>query len=318
MTKDDIYKKIQKYLNTPPVIIWGSGATIPYKMPSMGDLKEALGKKFPGIARSTDNLETELGKEQYDSDIDDIKKVIWNTIYSANEDALIRIINDSSEFDGIKKMALKFCESHPQMLNIITTNYDLILEYTFAYNSINYTTGFIGHELSIFDTELFNQKSKVVNIIKVHGSINWFDFGDGTAHLLSSPSISGQYKPVFITPGKNKYQLAYHEPYRDLIGFSDKTINDANAFLAVGFGFNDEHLTPKVKDKTKKGCPIVLITKKITDSTRNELSNASKYILIEESDSSHCHYEIKEDGNTHEETLDGADWKLDEFLKIIF
>ena len=116
MTKDDIYKKIQKYLNTPPVIIWGSGATIPYKMPSMGDLKEVLGKKYPDIAISTDNLETELGKEQYDSNIVDIKKTIWDTIYSANEDALIRIISDSSEFDGIKKMALKFCESHPQIL----------------------------------------------------------------------------------------------------------------------------------------------------------------------------------------------------------
>lgn len=318
MTKDDIYKKIQKYLNTPPVIIWGSGATIPYKMPSMGDLKEVLGKKYPDIAKSTDNLETELGKEQYDSNIVDIKKTIWDTIYSANEDALIRIINNSYEFDGIKKMALKFCESHPQILNIITTNYDLILEYTFACNSINYTTGFKNHELSVFEPELFNQTGNVVKIIKVHGSINWFDFGDGTAHVLSSPNISSRYSPVIITPGNNKYRLAYREPYRDLIGFSDKTINDANAFLAVGFGFNDEHLTPKVKEKTKKGCPIVLITKKITDSTRRELLNASKYILIEESDSSHCHYEIKDNGNTHEEILDGADWKLDEFLKIIF
>lgn len=318
MTKDEIYKKIQKYLNTPPVIIWGSGATIPYKMPSMGDLKEALGKKYPDIAKSTDNLETELGKEQYNSDIVDIKKIIWNTIYSANEDALIRIIKDSSEFNGIKRMALKFCESHPQILNIITTNYDLILEYTFAYNSINYTTGFKNYELSVFDTELFNQTGNIIKIIKVHGSINWFDFGDGTAHVLSSSNISNQYNPVIITPGNNKYRLAYREPYRDLIGISDKTINEANAFLAVGFGFNDEHLTPKVKEKTKKGCPIVLITKEITDSTRKELSNASKYILIEESDSTHCHYEIKDDGNIHEEIIDGADWKLDEFLKIIF
>ena len=37
--KTEIFRLIQKFLKKPPVIIWGSGATIPYGLPSMDDLK---------------------------------------------------------------------------------------------------------------------------------------------------------------------------------------------------------------------------------------------------------------------------------------
>ena len=41
------------------------------------------------------------------------------------------------------------------------------------------------------------------------------------------------------------------------------------------------HLTPEIKAKVKQGTPIVLITKKITNSSFEELKNADKYILFE-------------------------------------
>ena len=40
MTKDEIYKLIQVFLNNPPVVIWGSGATIAYGLPSMDELNK--------------------------------------------------------------------------------------------------------------------------------------------------------------------------------------------------------------------------------------------------------------------------------------
>ena len=40
--KDKVCKVVQKFLKDPPVIIWGSGATIPYGLPSMDDLKKSL------------------------------------------------------------------------------------------------------------------------------------------------------------------------------------------------------------------------------------------------------------------------------------
>ena len=88
--------------------------------------------------------------------------------------------------------------------------------------------------------------------------------------------------PLIISPGKNKYREAYENPYRDLIQKADTLIDNAESFLVIGFGFNDEHLTPKIKEKVNNGTPLVLITKEITNSCRNELERAQKYVLLEE------------------------------------
>lgn len=318
MTQEEIYSLIQNYLQKPPTVIWGSGATIPYGMPSMNDLKMKLGAAFPGIGSSADNLEYELGKECYDGKIDEIKKIIWKSIYDKNTDALFKLIEKPMEFDGIKNLVLKFIDPHPQVLNIITTNYDLILEYTLAYHNINYTTGFYGQELSSFNTDLFNQKRRIVNIVKVHGSLDWFDIGDGNIRQSSKKEFVDKYIPTIITPGKNKYRTAYEEPYRDLIQQSDEIIKKADSFLAVGFGFNDEHLTPKIKEKTRNGIPIVLITKKITDTTISELKNASKYILLEESVGlGKTNVVIKDNETSHNNELIGNLWQLNEFIQNI-
>ena len=47
MDIDDIYKCLQDYLKDPPLVIWGSGATIGFGLPSMGDLKTEIGNALP-------------------------------------------------------------------------------------------------------------------------------------------------------------------------------------------------------------------------------------------------------------------------------
>ncbi|VVM20228.1 hypothetical protein BSPWISOXPB_2821 [uncultured Gammaproteobacteria bacterium] len=54
-----------------------------------------------------------------------------------------------------------------------------------SYNDISFTDGFNGKTLSRFDDNKF--KKKIVNLVKVHGSLNWF-YIDGETRFL--PSIS--------------------------------------------------------------------------------------------------------------------------------
>ena len=77
MTKDETYKLIQKFLKDPPVVIWGSGATICYGLPSMNDLNNALKKKYVFFDKSNTNLEEELGKDKYEPYLAEIRKTIW-------------------------------------------------------------------------------------------------------------------------------------------------------------------------------------------------------------------------------------------------
>ncbi len=212
-------------------------------------------------------------------------------------------------------MIEKFIEAHPKVVNVVTTNYDRVLEHIISYHNFPYTDGFNGKVLSIFDETEFKDK-EIINLIKVHGSLNWFDV-DGEIRFLSS--ISKDEAPKIIAPGKNKYQEAYSSPYRELIQKADDLIKIASSFLVVGFGFNDEHLTPKIKAKVKKGTPIVLITKKVSDSSYKELKNAEKYIFLEESENGKTKVTYKENSTTDkiEIELEGDLWQLNNFMEII-
>ncbi len=314
--KENVFKIVQTFLKNPPLIVWGSGATIPFGLPSMKVLNEELKNKIDDFDTTNDNLEIELGKEKYQEQMPQIKKVIWEKVNSADISVLERIIsNCTDEFNGIKLLIEKFIEAHPKVVNIVTTNYDRVLEYIMSYYNFPYTDGFNGKVLSIFNETKFKDK-EIVNLVKVHGSLNWFDV-DGEIRFL--PAISKDKTPKIIAPGKNKYKEAYSSPYRELIQKADNLIKTASSFLVIGFGFNDEHLTPKIKAKVKKGTPIVLITKTVSESSYKELKNAEKYIFFEESSSGKTRIIYKEN-NTTEKTeieFDGNLWQLNNFMEIL-
>lgn len=103
---------------------------------------------------------------------------------------------------------------------------------------------------------------------------------------------------------------------RSLIQISDKKIKNSKSLLVIGFGFNDEHITPKITNQIRKGIPIVIISKKITDTTKEELKNALCYLTLEEENESKTKMVYKKMNNkeVHTEIIDGSLWKLDKFM----
>lgn len=313
--KEKVFTIIQKYLKTPPVIIWGSGATVPFGLPSMNALNEMLKDNIPEFDKDCDNLEVELGKDKYFEVMPKIRNIIWNAISTVDREVLQNlIISNSDDFNGIKKLVEKISDAHPKVTNIITTNYDRIIENVLSFHGIPFTDGFLGKELSLFDENLFSSNN-IVNIVKVHGSLNWFDFGGEIRYLQNNIESS---VPQIICPGKNKYKEAYKSPYRELIQKSDLFINSADSFLVVGFGFNDEHLTPRIKSKIKKGTPIVVITKMISETCLTELESAEKYVLLEDDGDNKTKVTVKERNSEKQIIiLEGNYWSLNNFIEII-
>jgi hypothetical protein len=80
---ESTFKMVQNFLKNPPLIVWGSGATVSFGIPSMGALNERLKKEISDFDIANDNLEIELGKEKYQDKIPEIKKVIWHEINEA-------------------------------------------------------------------------------------------------------------------------------------------------------------------------------------------------------------------------------------------
>lgn len=321
MTKNEVYKLIQTFLKDPPVIIWGSGATIGYGLPSMDSLNEILKSKHSFFNKTNTNLEEELGKSKYEKHLPKIRKTIWEAIEEKDKIVLENMLHKPETFKGIKCLVEKFLDSHPNMLNIITTNYDRVLENVLSLNNIAFTDGFSGRNLSLFDEDsfLFSKVPKnlhsFVNIIKVHGSLNWFNINGDIRYY---PTLSDE--PEIIPPGKNKYRQAYSEPYRNLIQIADKIIKNSKSLLVVGFGFNDEHLTPRVTEQIRKGVPIIILTKNITGSTKKQLEGASCYLGMEEAAANKTRILIKQKKNDTEsiEEIDGSLWQLNNFMEVFY
>ena len=319
MTKDETYKLIQKFLQDPPVVIWGSGATIDYGLPSMKDLNNTLKMKYAFFDKSNTNLEEELGKDKYEPYLSEIRKTIWECVAVKDKTILDDIVNNFPEYTGIRLLLEKFSAPYPNILNIITTNYDRVLENILVTNNFAFTDGFSGRMLSLFDEEIFinnsNKKSKdpFVNLIKVHGSLNWFNINGETRYY----SDDNSYEPTIIPPGKNKYKQAYSEPYRSLIQISDKTIKSSKSILVVGFGFNDEHITPQITKQIKNGEPIVVLTKELTKTTKDQLENASCYLALEEGSlgKTRITYKEKSSDTVKFDEFDGFLWQLNNFME---
>lgn len=314
-TEEEVFHLVQQFLRPHPVIIWGSGATIPYGLPSMNDLSKKLKPKLGGIDGNAD-LETELGKVD-DSKIDEIKKIIRDEVVKGDRTCLKKSLEDTNYFEAIIKMMEKFYNSHPKKIDIVTTNYDCVLEYALSKSNYNFTDGFTGRSLSKFNPEAFGER-KIINLIKVHGSLNWFSDENNDIFYLPCEHDSNKLKYRMVVPARNKYHEASQEPYRTLIKKSDNAIEKASSFLVVGFGFNDEHLTPKIDDKIKASTPIVIITKKATDSCIGKLKNAGKYCLFEESDSqTKVRFKKGKDSDQKTVGLKEDYWKLDKFMEIL-
>ena len=314
MNIDEIYNTIQTYLREPPLVIWGSGATIGFGLPSMSNLKDEIGAAIPTFDKTCTDLEAELGKDKYEADLPRIRKIIREVVNAADIKAKEHLLNSTDDFEGIKRLT-DFCHSpHPKVMNVVSTNYDRILEYVWGYNGLRYTDGFEQQELSVFDENKFLDKD-IINLMKVHGSLDWFDVD----HEVRKLSSDFGFDPVMIPPGKNKYRTTHNSPYRELMQKSDDAIKKAPSFLVVGFGFNDEHITPQVSKKTKAGTPIVVVTMKVTSTTEKQLEKAKRVIYIEaDTDIRKSRIRIIENGDTISDTVeDGQFWTLNKFMDIL-
>ena len=102
-TKENIFKITQTFLSNPPLIVWGSGATISFGLPSMEDLNKKLKEKIKNFNVTNNNLEAELEKDKYNEDLLEIKKIIWEAVYESDNEVLKSIVsNDVDKFNGIK------------------------------------------------------------------------------------------------------------------------------------------------------------------------------------------------------------------------
>jgi hypothetical protein len=123
-----------------------------------------------------------------------------------------------------------------RQLNIVTLNHDTLVEQFLAANGVGFVDGFgeCDGDVRWSDDRVYDAPSARVRLLKLHGSVNWYSFGDSaarTAMLLGA-------NPAAIKDGKGQ-QL---EPFRGpsfLSGINKATAYQRGIYADIHFRFHE-------------------------------------------------------------------------------
>lgn len=140
---------------------------------------------------------------------------------------------------------------------IFTTNYDRCFEEAGRQGRYIVLDGFSHTSPQTFDAVNFTydivRRSResdtqdfipnVFHLYKLHGSIDWTR--DATTGEIYK--WHGTDKPLLIYPRNSKFELAFEQPYLEMIAALQAALREPNTgLLVIGFGFNDTHIAEPI------------------------------------------------------------------------
>lgn len=337
--QENIRLLAQECIAAAPVIVLGSGASAAHNIPSMEALRKELisPKGQPGFAGNDEiiwfQVTEALEKTDLESALSNItltdpilRHIIcktWEYITPHDLAVLDSIIKDNNHLPLTRLFHHLFKSTH-RKIDVVTTNYDRLAEYAVDAGDLLHFTGFGFGYLRQRSPALYpffqgRVAPRRVNIWKVHGSLDWFRGTRGTIALPLKAAPYDDYTPDIVTPGIEKYRQTHTEPFRTIIAESDQAIQAAQGYLCVGYGFNDEHIQPKLIERSRTGrVPLVVITKEITPKLRTLLQSGQipRYLVLEENNQGGSKAYTAE--HPQGLVLPGEPiWQLNSFLNII-
>lgn len=290
-----------------PKLVLGTGLSMVYKLPGMSSLGKRLEEEFEKndnvkVKKMWSGKQNDIIKEGLEKGLGSINNgenelVNYIKKYTAkfilNEEIRLfeSILNSETGFKKLIAYLRDTCSVNNRILDIMTPNYDRIVEIVCDSLKINVITGFTGQNICYFNQELMKHPQKLystnktffVRLFKPHGSLNWLNI-DGQIILTNDNKKLLQKSDLIeiITPGSSKYKAGLTiENFRCMReDFNEILENDSNySLLIFGYGFNDEHfdivLNSRFSDKR-----TLIISKEVKNEIIDKAMNNSKIVLI--------------------------------------
>lgn len=334
---EEIAKRAQDCYSRSPVVILGSGFSAPFGLPLMSDLAQYLRQHVvPPDSQAEDqwllirtaldagdHLEQALtGKQLSTQLVDQIVHHTWELVGAREAVLLESAIRGQVSFP-IAQLFQGLLETSNYKVDVVTTNYDRIVEFSAEHSGLLCLAGSFPSYLSPLEgnvPQLLDASRKPwprIEVWKVHGSMDWFRRSDGS--LWKAPyfkNLPEDVAPVIVTPGVSKYERIVDEPFRSTMQGMDAALNSAKSFVCFGFGFRDRQLEPKIIQRVnKKSVPIVVATRTLTEEATSFLkTHASDFVALEsEGDKTRARTSENWDGTL----LSGDYWSVSGFLKLV-
>ncbi|MFJ9501893.1 SIR2 family protein [Brevibacillus centrosporus] len=340
---------LQSFIRKKPLIIVGTGLSLAMGLPGMGELLQHLKIRIPLHCKKNPQLHSEwescvrlIDEFGFEDGLNKITICDSLLEHIIDETASLVQLRDIEAYKRIPKMQVSdypfakllkhLIDSLPpenKILNVITPNYDHLVEYACDLINVECCTGFKGNSIMTFDqTHLKNCNYRMhpfpdskgrrtfipipqVRLLKPHGSLNWKRVNGSTYNVHQH--IDGSSR-VMITPGSTKFKSSLTDSvmnaHREV---GNSCIQSANSILIIGYGFNDVHLQTVLRDQLKAGIDCLIITKWLSP-TAMELINSYKQITAL---SEYGHLQTKWYFNQQEGMWDEPLWSLDHFVKRI-
>lgn len=345
LTEDRLYSEVQAIFRRGLVIIVGSGASCAWGLPSMTALAKHLVDTIPdriaaeGLmcqsewAAVSTKLQVNIDLESALTDLvisdslaDIIADEIAACILDAEQTAISKILSDDS-VSSFGRLFSHILQASP-VANVITTNYDRLLEVHAARAGVRVDSMFYGHTIGRLDPvqsreELFRSdtvpgRMRVPNLSprphvrlsKPHGSLDWFTHGG--QHYRSDLPLPGSRR--IVAPGGNKYRRGYETPFDAQRERANDAIDTAAALLFIGYGFNDDHLQTHLLERIPQ-VPTVVLSRSITERAREHLLLNVSAIGIEAAEGDDTRSRITK--ATEEIFLDLPIWELEHLVKEV-
>lgn len=329
MDKNALFKMVQQYTGNRPLLLIGTGGTMPYGIPGMDKLAEhlisTLSHKYKSdrgwgafISKINDGLDLESALTHINLNADILKDIImqtWMLVNEADIDLLTKILSERQMLP-LSQLIRKMCTPTPQCVDIITTNYDRVIEYACDQVKLSTDVRFSGNYFKSFSKSEIKFE-KIINLIKVHGSLDWFKDKDNFVYSIPlQHAIPNGFIPEIITPGSDKYRALLTSQCADMKHIADNLIEKATSFLCIGYGFNDNQIQRSIIEGIKNEKPIVVVTKQLSDAAVGLIiNNSSKYIVIQEDIQNKAQSDIFISKERFQ--IEGVYWTVDGLLNII-
>jgi len=124
--------------------------------------------------------------------------------------------------------------------------------------------------------ELGTPLEGVFHLYKLHGSVNWERRESGEVQETTRPDAE---TACLIYPARGKYQQSYMQPHLDVFAQYFAALREPNlCLIAVGFGFNDDHLSEPLLAAVRSNPHLrVIVANRSARKLVNDPRSASKY-----------------------------------------
>lgn len=241
--------------------IWREFKSIHHRSRDKGNLEEILGILYSNRTYLDNYSDKE---KEFKICIELIKSIEYIIFTKINiefdtEEAKRVLVNYQTFY---QKLALR--NKDLSRLNIFTTNNDLFNETALDSLNIHYLNGFGGGINKFFNPALFNYTfskrmdtsiekyepvENMVNLYKIHGSINWIEDSSNINTFFKIREVSypekleADKKNILIYPTPTKQNKSLGSPYVELFReFQKKLLIPHSVLFVIGYSFSDEHV----------------------------------------------------------------------------